>query len=80
MYIEQELFSEEEFFQKDESELEPMRILMSPLYFSEAELKEYKKLLKEGMRRKFPTAELNTNDKANASDFILNLLRELYGS
>lgn len=77
--FENELFAEEEFFEKDSSEIERMRILQTPLFYNEAELKEFKKLLKEGMRRKYPAEKLNT-EEVNASDFILTLLREQYGS
>lgn len=75
------LFSEEELYGgKDESPPDGTHINMTPLYFSNEELDEYKKLCKAGMQAESKEFfEGKHMDKGNISDFLIKLLRKHYG-
>jgi len=71
MNPEQELFGLEEFLQKDNSPEDNTQITTTILYYSEAELKEFKKLCKKLIKK-----QLGENFKdGNISDLLLKLLR-----
>lgn len=61
---------------KNESPVEDVNITTTMLYMSEAELKEFKFLCKEGMKKMLPDTY---REKANMTDLILKLLREYNG-
>jgi hypothetical protein len=58
------------------TEVDNTEITSTLLYFSTAELKEFKKLSKIGMKDKFP----DPIKDGNVSDLVLILLREKYGN
>jgi hypothetical protein len=62
----------EDDFGVDESPKDDTQITTTILYFSEEELKEFKKLCKQGMKTTYG-AEAAT--KANLSDYLLKTLR-----
>jgi len=71
MNPEQDLFGLEDFLQKDNSPEDNTQITTTILYYSEDELKEFKKLAKVAIKK-----QLGDNFKdGNISDLILNLLR-----
>lgn len=69
------LFDEE--FPVDNSPIEDVRITTTLLYYSEQELKEFKKLCKAGMKKEY--GDKATTD-GNISDYLLTLLRKENGS
>lgn len=73
----EELFSEAEFFEKDNSPIDETRICYTPVYFSDEELKEFRQLCKAGMKTEYKQTELN---RANVSDLLLLVLRKNYGT
>lgn len=66
------LFSDEEFFEEDNSPIDNTQITTTILYFSEEELKEFKALCKEGMKLKYGEQAM---EKGNISNYLLDLLR-----
>ena len=71
------LFDEEEFFEPLDSEPDDTEITTTLLYYSKEELKEFKVLVKEGMRREFNGEHV---EKGNFSDLLLIMLRKYYGN
>ena len=71
MNYEDELFGFEDFFQKDESPIEDTQITTTMLYFSQDELKEFKALSKELIKKYYGD---NYKD-GNISDLILKIFR-----
>lgn len=69
------LFEEE--FPEDNSPKEDVRITTTLLYYSEQELKEFKKLCKLAMKQKYGDKAVT---EGNISDLLLNDLKEKYGS
>lgn len=61
----------------DNSEIEDIEITTTILYFSEKELKEFKKLCKKGMEIEYGRTQKN---ESNLSDFLLKILSEKYGN
>lgn len=76
-----QLFTDEELYgPKDESAPDATHINMSPLYFSDDEQQEFKKLCKAGMAQDGALLfEGQQIEKGNVSDFLLRLLRMRYG-
>lgn len=66
-----ELF--ENILSKDDSPLENVEITTTILYMSKDELKEFKKLAKEGIKRLW---KCDFQQKGNLSDYILHLIRK----
>jgi hypothetical protein len=62
---------------KDNSPIENVEITTTILYFSKEELKQFKHLCKEGMKREYGP---NFQDKGNLSDLLLKVLNEKYGT
>lgn len=60
----------------DNSPLDETQITTTLLYFSKDELKEFKKLCKNGIKKEFGE---DYQSKGNLSDFLLKVLRENYG-
>lgn len=58
----------------DNSEIENVEITTTILYFSEEELKEFKKLCKKGMAIEYP----GKKNESNLSDFLIKILKEKY--
>lgn len=71
--MELDLFQDE--WGKDKSPVDNTEITTTILYFSKEELKEFKKLCKEGMKKEWPN---DFQEKANMPDFLLKILREKY--
>lgn len=65
------LFPEE--YPEDNSAVDDTQITTTLLYFSETELKEFKRLAKQGMKKMFGT---EYQFKGNLSDLLLNLLKQ----
>lgn len=59
----------------DNSPLDDTQITTTLLYFSKDELKEFKKLCKNGIKKEFGE---NYQSKGNLSDFLLIVLRKNY--
>lgn len=59
----------------DNSPLDDTQITTTLLYFSKDELKEFKKLCKNGIKKEFGE---NYQSKGNLSDFLLTVLRKNY--
>lgn len=60
----------------DNSPIEEVEITTTILYFSKEELKQFKKLCKDGIKEMFNE---DFQQKGNLSDFLLNVLNEKYG-
>lgn len=60
---------------KNNDPIENLEITTTILFMSKEELKEFKKLCKEGMKQMFPET---FQEKANLPDFLLTVLREKY--
>ena len=61
----------------DNSPLDDTEITTTILYFSKPELKEFKTLCKNGIKKEFGE---EFNQKGNLSDFLLKILKESYGT
>lgn len=61
----------------NDSPIDNTEITTTILYFSKEELKEFKSLCKEGMKKEFGK-EYQT--KGNISDFLLIILKQRYGN
>jgi hypothetical protein len=61
----------------NDSPIDNTEITTTILYFSKEELKEFKSLCKEGMKKEFGE-EYQT--KGNISDFLLIILKQRYGN
>jgi hypothetical protein len=61
----------------DNSPLDDTQITTTILYFSIDELKEFKELCKNGMKKEFPN---NFKTNGNLSDLLLLMLRKNYGN
>lgn len=61
----------------DQSPIENIEITTTILYFSEDELKEFKKLCKKGMEIEYGRTKKN---ESNLSDFLLKILNDKYGN
>lgn len=61
----------------NDSPIDSTEITTTILYFSKEELKEFKSLCKEGMKKEF-SEEYQT--KGNISDFLLIILKQRYGN
>ncbi len=72
MELKNNLFEDEEFFQKDKSPVDNTQITTTLLYYSKDELKELKSLGKELLKKNFP----NNYTESNLSDLILKLFRD----
>lgn len=59
----------------DESPIEEVEITTTLLYFSKAELKEFKALCKKGIKIEF---QEDYQQKGNLSDLLLKLLKQRY--
>lgn len=68
----QKLFEDE--WGVDESEKDETQITTTMLYFSDPELKEFKKLCKAGIKKEFTNAIAD----GNISDLLLKVLRKNY--
>lgn len=62
-------------FNVDQSPPDDTRVTTVLLYYSEEEAREFKRLCKLGMLHMYPT----TFRDSNVSDFILTLLKKVYG-
>ena len=59
----------------DESPIEDVEITTTLLYFSKAELKEFKSLCKKGIKIEF---QEDYQQKGNLSDLLLKVLKQRY--
>jgi len=59
----------------DNSKIDNTHITSTILYFSEAELKQFKKLCKIGIRKEYKEKAIS---EGNLSDFLLKILKEKY--
>lgn len=62
---------------KNTEPIQDINITTTILYMSEAELKEFKKLAKEGIKKLFGQ---EFQQKGNLTDYILNLMRKDNGA
>ena len=70
--MEGNLFEFEEFFEKDQSPIENVQVTTTILYFSEEELKEFKDLSKQLIKREWG----EDYKEGNISDLILKIFRD----
>ena len=61
----------------DNSPVDNTEITTTILYFSTKELKEFKKLCKEGIKKEFGEQYMQ---KGNLSDFLIKILNQKYGT
>ena len=70
-----ELFGFDDFLEKDNSPLDDTQITTTLLYFSVDELKEFKILAKQLLKKHYP----NNYKESNISDLILKIFRNELG-
>lgn len=71
MYYEDELFGFDDFLEKDNSPIDNTQITTTLLYYSQEELKEFKELSKQLIKKYWQEDYLN----GNVSDLILKIFR-----
>lgn len=67
------LLFEDEFENKQELPLQDVEITTTILYMSKAELKEFKQLAKEGIKKLWPE---DFQTKGNIVDYLLHIMRK----